>query len=143
VTGNSGIDAGRPHLDYEVGHICDNHHYRPPASPFPNHRRAIVNGEYGAIGYRLDGHLWDEDGPWVHDTYADRESATAEYENFAQQLLQLKNDNLLSGAVYTQWTDVENEVNGLTTYDRREWKLDRDRVRAANAQLVVPPASAP
>jgi hypothetical protein len=28
VTGNSGMDAGRPHIDYEVGHIKDNHHYR-------------------------------------------------------------------------------------------------------------------
>ncbi len=45
ITGNSGMDAGRPHIDYEVGHIKDNHHYRPPTNPMANNRRAAVNGE--------------------------------------------------------------------------------------------------
>jgi beta-galactosidase/beta-glucuronidase len=137
VTGNSGIDAGRPHFDYQVGHIIDNHHYRPPTYPFATSARAAVNGEYGAIGYRVEGHVWDVDGPWVHDTYANREAATAEYERFVAQLREFKDNRLLSGAVYTQWTDVENEMNGLHTYDRRVEKLDRARVTAANRSLWV------
>lgn len=40
-----------------------------------------------------------------------------------------------SGAVYTQITDVEIEVNGLLTYDRRKFKLDVDRIRLANLRL--------
>ncbi len=55
------IDAGKPNLDYEVGHIKDNHHYRPPTAPYVTEKRAAVNGEYGAIGYLLDGHVWDDD----------------------------------------------------------------------------------
>jgi len=132
VTGNSGMDAGRRHIDYEVGHIKDNHHYRPPTNPMANNRRAAVNGEYGAIGYKAPGHVWDVDGPWVHDTYKGKEDATAEYEKFIGMVVNFKNEDHLSGAVYTQWTDVENEMNGIYTYDRKLIKLDRERVTKAN-----------
>jgi beta-galactosidase/beta-glucuronidase len=135
VTGNSGIDAGKPHFDYQVGHIIDNHHYRPPTYPFATSSRASVNGEYGAIGYLVDRHVWDTDGPWVHFNYKGKDDATAEYEKFAAQLREYKEVQMLSGAVYTQWTDVENEMNGLYTYDRKVEKLDRARVTAANRAL--------
>jgi beta-galactosidase/beta-glucuronidase len=137
VTGNSGMDAGRPHIDYEVGHIKDNHHYRLPTNPMASSRRAAVNGEYGAIGYLPDGHVWDADGPWVHYNYKDKEAATVEYENFAKQLLKFRDEDNLSGAVYTQLTDVENEMNGFFTYDRKVEKLDRERVAKANRALWV------
>lgn len=150
VTGNSGIDAGKPHFDYQVGHLIDNHHYRPPTAPYATSERAAVNGEYGAIGYLADGHVWDPDGPWVHYNYAGRDDATAEYEKFIGQLRDYKAVQLLSAAVYTQWTDVENEMNGLYTYDRKVEKLDRTRVAAANRSLwvddvaaVAPGATAP
>jgi hypothetical protein len=41
-----------------------------------------------------------------------------------------------SGAVYTQTTDVEGEVNGLVTYDRSELKVDKERVREINQRIV-------
>ncbi len=132
VTGNSGIDAGKPNLDFEVGHIRDNHSYRPPNCPFASDTRAIVCGEYGAIGYKIPGHIWDADGPWVHHNYVGKEAATVEYETFIKQLIPWRDAEGLSAAVYTQWTDVENEMNGLYTYDRKVIKLDQDRVTAAN-----------
>lgn len=135
VTGNSGIDAGKPNLDYEVGHIKDNHHYRPPTAPYVTDRRAAVNGEYGAIGYLLEGHVWDQDGPWVHYNYEGIDAATEEYEKFATELLDFKTRLGLSGAVYTQLTDLENEMNGLYTYDRKKVKLHKNRVTEANRSL--------
>mgnify|MGYP000185460847 CR=1 FL=1 len=134
VTGNSGIDAGKPDVDYEVGHIKDNHHYRPPAIPLGSSTRAIANGEFGAIGYKVEGHIWDKDGPWVHDNYAGKEAATKEYETFLEQLRGYVGEGL-SSAVYTEWTDVENEMNGFYTYDRKVQKLDKDRVTKANLKL--------
>ncbi|MEZ5038740.1 MAG: glycoside hydrolase family 2 TIM barrel-domain containing protein [Saprospiraceae bacterium] len=131
VTGNSGIDAGKPDVDYVVGHIKDNHSYRPPSTPFGNTKRAIVNGEYGAIGYLLEDHVWDTDGPWVHFNYEGKEAATLEYERFINMILKFQEEGL-SAAVYTQWTDVENEMNGIFTYDRKQEKLDQARITAAN-----------
>jgi beta-galactosidase/beta-glucuronidase len=135
VTGNTGMDAGRPHIDYEVGHIKSNHRYRPPTNPMANNRRAAVNGEFGAIGYLLDGHVWDTDGPWVHYNYQGKEDATVEYEKFLAQLHKYRDEDHLSGAVYTQLTDIENEMNGFFTYDRKVEKLDRERVTKANRAL--------
>ena len=131
VTGNSGIDAGKPNIDYEVGHIIDNHSYRPPNVPFATQKRASVCGEYGAIGYLFENHVWDQDGPWVHYNYKGIDEATAEYQKFANQLIEFKKDGLCA-AVYTQWTDVENEMNGLYTYDRKKIKLHKDSIRNAN-----------
>jgi beta-galactosidase/beta-glucuronidase len=131
VTGNSGIDAGKPDIDWDVGHIIDNHSYRPPNSPFASQKRASVCGEYGAIGYNIEGHIWDTDGPWVHYNYEGKEAATAEYETFIGQILGFQ-ENGLSAAVYTQWTDLENEMNGIYTYDRKVIKLDKERVTRAN-----------
>lgn len=132
VTGNSGIDAGKPDLDYEVGHIKDNHSYRPPNCAFATSKRAVVCGEYGAIGYKIPGHIWDIDGPWVHHNYDGKEAATIEYETFIGQILEFIELDGLSAAVYTQWTDVENEMNGIYTYDRKVIKLDKAMVKAAN-----------
>ena len=43
----------------------------------------------------------------------------------------------LAATVYTQVSDVESEINGLLTYDRRVLKVDPDMVRAVNAQLKL------
>ncbi len=136
VIGNSGIDAGKPDIDYEVGHIKDNHSYRPPSVPFASNKRAVVNGEYGAIGYKVPGHIWDLDGPWVHHNYEGKEAATEEYEKFIKMIVEDFQKEGLSASVYTQWTDVENEMNGLYTYDRKVIKLDKERVTKANLSTM-------
>jgi beta-galactosidase/beta-glucuronidase len=131
VTGNTGIDAGKPSIDFEVGHIKSNHSYRPPNVALVSAQRAVVCGEYGAIGYNIDGHIWDVDGPWVHYNYEGLEAATTEYERFINMIHGFQQKGL-NAAVYTQWTDVENEMNGLYTYDRKVIKLDKERVTKAN-----------
>ncbi|MCU0378975.1 MAG: glycoside hydrolase family 2 [Bacteroidales bacterium] len=136
VTGNSGIDAGRPNIDYVVGHITDNHSYRPPNVPFASQTRATVCGEYGAIGYKIQGHIWDIDGPWVHHNYEGIDDATTEYEKFIKMIIDFQNEGL-SAAVYTQWTDVENEMNGIFTYDRKVIKLYQERIRKANESTYL------
>jgi hypothetical protein len=136
VTGNSGIDAGKPNIDYVTGHITDNHSYRPPNVPFASQIRATVCGEYGAIGYKVNEHIWDVDGPWVHHNYKGIDDATAEYEKFINMIIGFKEEGL-SAAVYTQWTDVENEMNGIYTYDRKVIKLHKSRIRTANESTYL------
>jgi hypothetical protein len=91
----------------------------------------VVIGEYDAFGYPCDGHVWDPDGPWVHYNYEGKDAAKDEYKRFIKMLIDFKKEGL-SAAVYTQWTDLENEVNGVCTCDRKVIKLHKDRVTAAN-----------
>ena len=41
----------------------------------------------------------------------------------------------LTAAIYTQITDVEGEVNGLLTYDRKILKMDKKKLRELNMSL--------
>ena len=59
---------------------------------------------------------------------------TNEYQNYANQLLELIKKGF-SAAVYTQITDVEGEVNGLITYDRKVIKVDEVKVKTINRQI--------
>ncbi|MDC0210648.1 hypothetical protein OAJ91_02845, partial [Flavobacteriaceae bacterium] len=72
---------------------------------------------------------------WGYVKYKSSEKATDEYVNFANQLLEMVLKGF-SGAIYTQTTDVEGEVNGLITYDRKIIKLDMERVREINKKVI-------
>ena len=59
---------------------------------------------------------------------------TDQYVEYAEQLLDLI-ERGFTGAVYTQTTDVEIEVNGIMTYDRKVVKMDEDRIREINSRI--------
>jgi hypothetical protein len=96
-----------------------------------------VLGEFGGLGFPIQGHLWNADGNWGYRTYEDRQRLQAHYESLVLGVQQLRSQGLVA-AVYTQTTDVEGEVNGLLTYDRRVLKLDADRVRPLHQALYGP-----
>ena len=92
-------------------------------------------GEYGGIGLAIDGHLWQKNKNWGYLRYNNSKDATDQYVNFANQLYKMVRLGF-SGAIYTQITDVEGDVNGLMTYDRKIMKLDLKRVREVNLKLT-------
>ena len=118
-----------------VGDILDNHHYPYPA--FRMWDKAMINvlGEYGGIGFPVQGHLWQADKNWGYVQYKSGDEVLAEYADFAEQLKQLIKQGC-SAAVYTQTTDVEIEVNGLMTYDRKVIKMDEKKLRAVNEGII-------
>lgn len=119
---------------YRTGDMLDLHHYPGPQMFLYDAERANVLGEYGGIGLPLENHLWQTDRNWGYVQFKNSKEVTDEYEKFAGQL---KNYicNGFSGAVYTQTTDVEGEVNGLMTYDRKVIKLEEDRLRKINLEI--------
>lgn len=96
--------------------------------------RATVLGEYGGIGLPLENHLWQPDRNWGYIQFKNSDELTDEYEKYAGQLLKMIRAGF-SGAVYTQTTDVEGEVNGLMTYDRKVIKPDETRLRKINREI--------
>jgi beta-galactosidase/beta-glucuronidase len=98
--------------------------------------RATVIGEFGGIGYPINDNLWDpEMRNWGYQTYYDAEELLKNYIYKFNQILEMKEKNGLSAAVYTQTTDVEGEINGLITYDRKEIKIPPQTLKELHSKL--------
>ena len=120
---------------YTCGDILDLHNYPGPEMYLFDAQRATVLGEYGGIGLPLDNHLWVQDRNWGYVQFKSSKEVTEEYVKYANELKKLAKAGF-TGAVYTQTTDVEVEVNGLMTYDRKVIKLDEKRVREINKEVI-------
>lgn len=133
------VDATSGWADRAVGDVFDWHVYPGPGSPRPEPTRAAFLGEFGGLGLPLEGHTWRDKDNWGYRSYESTEALTDAYVRLIDDLRWLVADPGLSGAIYTQTTDVEIEVNGLMTYDREVIKMDEERVRRANQSVLGPP----
>ncbi|GHG09461.1 MULTISPECIES: glycoside hydrolase family 2 protein [Amycolatopsis] len=123
VIANSGVNCCFSRPDSGAGDVYDDHTYVGPGTPSVSDGRAIVDGEYGGLGLVLDDHRWPGP-PNAYEMTPTRERLTERYAEVSAALERVVAERGLSGAVYTQTTDVENEVNGLLTYDRHVVKVD-------------------
>lgn len=117
------------------GDILDLHNYPGPAMFLFDPLRVNVLGEYGGIGLPLQGHLWQPDRNWGYVQFKNSDEVTAEYVKYAKELKEMVTRGF-SAAVYTQTTDVEGEVNGLMTYDRKQIKINESAVRRVNQEVI-------
>ncbi|WP_327267555.1 AbfB domain-containing protein [Streptomyces sp. NBC_01218] len=124
-------------VDGGNGDVVDNHNYVGPGNTAPSSTRAAVLGEFGGLGYKVPGHEWYPGGGF---SYEDQASVSALNNRFVGLIDSIRVSSLpagLSASVYTEITDVENEANGLLTYDRQVVKVDTARVKAANQALIA------
>jgi len=119
---------------YPVDDILDIHNYPEPKMTLYDGNRVCVLGEYGGIGLVYDDHLWIKDRNWGYVQYKTSADATDAYVAFAEKLKKLIFSGF-SAAIYTQTTDVEIEINGLMTYDRKVIKLDEKRIQKVNREV--------
>lgn len=117
------------------GDILDLHNYPGPAMYLFDPVRVNVLGEYGGIGLAVDNHLWWNKRNWGYVQFKTADEVTAEYVKYANELKEFVPKGF-SAAVYTQTTDVEGEVNGLMTYDRKVIKINEAEVRKANQEVI-------
>ena len=110
------VNAASGWFDYEIGDMIDKHHYPLPAVyDNPVNQRAVVCGEYGGINLKIDNHIWA--GSEVnYTTVNSAEDLKRLFIEYAGKVEELKKQEGLCAAVYTQITDVESEINGLITY---------------------------
>lgn len=121
-----------------TGDIVDLHHYPEPKMPRPDlfgPTHAIVLGEFGGLGLPVPGHTWKEKDNWGYQSFKTANELFDKYDSFIRSIEGLIKKGL-SAAVYTQTTDVEQETNGLMTYDRI-LKLPEAKVKAANDRLYL------
>ena len=122
---------------YPVGDIVDLHSYPDPAMPRPDlfgAKKALVLGEFGGLGLPLVGHTWQSEKNWGYQSFKNADELFKRYTSLTDKLEELINHGL-SAAVYTQTTDVEGEVNGFMTYDRKVMKMPLADLHKANTSL--------
>ena len=119
---------------YNVGDMIDIHNYPDPKMGLYDPKRVNVLGEYGGIGLALEDHLWEKNRNWGYVQYKNKDEVTQYYVQLAEKLKKLVPQGY-AAAVYTQTTDVEIEVNGLMTYDRKVIKVNEEAVKKVNKEL--------
>jgi ABC-type glycerol-3-phosphate transport system permease component len=125
--------------DMGVGDVRDIHSYPGPNAPQLYPDRASVLGEFGGLGLAVKGLTWQEEANWGYQEYGDATVMLEAYNKLIRRLRYLSVEEGLAAAVYTQTTDVEVEVNGMMTYDRKLIKMDPVQVKWANRILYRDP----
>ena len=135
------VDDASGWVDKKVGDIADTHAYPGPSSGKPEESRAAVNGEFGGITEKVQGHVWAEKSFGYGNVLQSQWLATARYLNLLKAAYRLSEEQGTSAFVYTQLTDVEQEINGILTYDRAGLKFDESVLARANRgqEVVMPP----
>lgn len=125
---------------WNVGHVADQHSYPHPSFPLQQKRldsKVKVVGEFGGHGWPVENHLWKKtQANWG---YGGLPRTEKEYIGRYQESIDILNDLIgkgIAGAVYTQTTDVESEINGLMTYDRKVIKIPAKTLKEIHAPLV-------
>jgi hypothetical protein len=121
---------------FGVGDVLDNHSYPAPGDP-KSATQAPVDGEFGGIGLLVPGHLWNPGAAFIGDILATNTTAFATiYDSYIDDLIAYKPGGLNAG-METQITDVENECDGLLTYDRVVVKPDPTRISYSNQKAIT------
>ncbi len=141
VNTHSGVNCCESQGDSGAGDIYDQHSYQDPPLPAPFDDRATVAGEYGGVALRNPPHEFDPSRSFApYGAEPSPERLTERYEELQRKMTRGVESCGVSAGVYTEITDVEDEVNGMWTYDRQVFKPgeeNRDRIVAANEAVIA------
>lgn len=120
--------------DFPAGDTRDHHQYPGPGIPEADGQRALVLGEFGGLGLAVKGNMWAPGTEWSYQQQTDRKTLLANYTSLIGNLRPLMEQGLCA-AIYTQLSDVESEINGLLTYNRKVIKLSPGNLRKLHQPL--------
>ncbi|MBQ7638174.1 MAG: glycoside hydrolase family 2 [Clostridia bacterium] len=100
-----------------------------------NDERAIALTEFGGYSMKTEGHVFNTEKMFGYRKYKTRAEFEKAIEKLYARLLPLIDRKGLSALVYTEVSDVEDETNGLLTYDREVIKIDVDLMKRINAKM--------
>ena len=129
------VDEASGWFDQGGGDVHSLHNYFYPLRIRPQ-KRTVALSEYGGIAWPMPGHE-PPHKTYGYGTAKDRQELTARYKKLQLKTVLPQLEKGRSALVYTQLTDVEDEVNGLFTYDRAAVKPDANAVRSVNAALAA------
>ena len=129
------IDHASGWHDQGAGDLKSLHVYFYPYRYKKDRRgRAVVLSEFGGYNYRVANHTWNE-VDFGYKRLASQEELIQSYRHLYESEVLPAREQGLSAAVYTQLTDVEDELNGLLTYDRKVVKIPEEDLREIHARV--------
>lgn len=129
------VDPASGWHDQGVGELRSLHVYFKPFRFRRDRRgRALALSEFGGYNLRVDGHCFNQKD-YGYRRLPDAAALWRDFSRLYEREVLPAVPRGLCASVYTQLSDVEDELNGLMTYDRRVVKLDADEVRELNERL--------
>ncbi len=130
------VDHASGWHDQGVGDFKSIHRYIVPLGGFVCDKRALVVSEYGGYSRVVEGHVWNRKKCFGYLMFKNEKTLSDAYRKLHEQQVYRLLGKGLCALVYTQVSDVENEVNGILTYDREMVKLDEEMIREINRKLT-------
>lgn len=119
------------------GDVRDRPDFARPSSVAARERPAVL-GAFGGLEQGVDGHVWNASQTFGYDAATAVPLATDRYQEWLASTWGLVAAPGLSAAMFRQLTDVEDELDGLFTYDRAQLKFDSKRLPPLNAGKLDP-----
>ena len=99
--------------------------------------RAVVLSEFGGYSHRVDGHVFNKERIFGYKVFKNIAAFRSAYTKLFEEQILPAIPSGLSATVYTQLSDVEDEINGILTYDREVCKLDEEETRCLNKRVTA------
>ena len=129
------IDSTSGWFDNGAGDFDSQHIYFRKVDMTSDNKRILSLSEYAAFSLMIPGHVMSKKKT-SYKYFKTLEDLTARLVSCQEEEVLPQIEKGLSVSVLTQLSDVESEVNGLITYDRKVIKVDADALRKANAKLT-------
>ncbi len=127
------IDAASGWHDQKAGDFNSKHIYFSKIEIKQDERVSILS-EYGGYSLAVAGHTYN-DANYGYKHFTTDEDLLEGYKQLHEKEVIPAIATGLSATIYTQTSDVEDEINGLMTYDRKVKKFDTQKLKAVNDQL--------
>jgi len=121
-------------FDQKGGDMYSIHNYLRKLKVKQNPDRVVALTEFGGYAFPIPGHMACE-REFGYKHYKTKEELTANYKRLWEEEVYPNLERGLSSTIYTQTSDIEEEINGLMTYDREENKFVEEELKALHGKL--------
>lgn len=131
------VDHASGWFDQGGGDFLSKHIYFKKLHLPRKDKRAMIISEFGGYSLKMPGHMWEENRKFGYRFYGSKQALTRGYVDLLKNELLPLIPRGLAAAVYTETTDVEIEINGFLTYDRKVEKMDASELQKVHQLLIT------
>ena len=99
---------------------------KKPLKATLNHKKPLIISEFGGYSLKIPNHVFDDSREFGYKKMDSMEEFNEAFKNLYEKEIIANLDKGIVATIYTQLSDVEEEINGILTYDRKVCKLNKD-----------------